>query len=319
MGRISPVLLLALALSGCGTGGVVLGTPGEYLFIANDQLVTPGERTWLRARLQGGDLLSDRPGHTVMFYRDGSLHGASVTDADGVARLHFTPSAKGDYVFEARVSPVGLTSPPGPVPSLLIACRPHDEPILVVDIDRTLVESGFVQVLFGEPEPLEDSARVMRRLAKEFTIVYLTHRPEYFDPVSRLWLCEHTYPAGPVLFADIKGFVKGSEEYKTATLAELSRRFTNIRIGIGDLITDVCAYHQAGASGYLILHPQLMEKMELLELSREVEQLPPSVQVVTSWREIERGIFDGDRFAPEEMAGLLRRQARAMDDDQNRP
>ena len=57
--------LALVLLAGCGAQTVLLGTSGGHLFVGYDQLVTPGEETVLEARLQSGDLLSDRPGHAV--------------------------------------------------------------------------------------------------------------------------------------------------------------------------------------------------------------------------------------------------------------
>ena len=303
--------LALVLLAGCGAQTVLLGTSGGHLFVGYDQLVTPGEETVLEARLQSGDLLSDRPGHAVRFLLDGRLYGITLTDREGMAQLPFTPQREMDYFFIATPTATGFWSDPPSAVDVLVACRRSDAPLLIVDIDRTLVESGFTQVLLGEPQPMPHSVPVMQRLAKEFCVVYLTHRPELFSPKSKLWLCRNGYPAGPVLLADVEGFIKGSSGFKSARLAELSEKFTNIRLGIGDLVTDVLAYRSVGAGGYLILHPHLLEPEELLDLARQVDELPQAIQVVTGWDEIEQGIFEGRRFPPGQMAARLRELARS--------
>jgi len=306
-------LLLPAAAVGCGAQPTLLGTRGTYLFVARDVLARPHEAVLLRAKLHGGDFLTAEPGYVVRFLRDGVLFKAAQTDAEGVARVTFTPSAAGDHVFRAALSPIGFAeAPPGPQ-DLLVACRPADAPLAVVDLDRTLVAGGFQEVLVGEPEPMAGSAEVMRRLARGHTIVYLTHRPDFFSLKSKRWLTEQGYPRGPVLLSSVPGFLRGSEAFKTEVIRELTRRFANLRVGIGDKISDALAYHRNGLRSVLILPmPTGEDPKPYQELAEELERLPAEIAVVTNWREVERAVFEGAAFPAERVGQRLEAEARRL-------
>ncbi len=301
-------LCLTLAAAGCGAQDLLLGAERGYLFTAFDTLALPGEEVPVRARLQGGDFLRDKEGVTVRFHRGGDLFAAAETDAEGVARVTFTPPSPGNYVFTAEVAPIGLEDLPPRPTEVLVACRPADAPMMVVDLDKTLVASGFETVLAGDPEPMPHSPEVMDRLAERYSVVYLTHRPEYFGPKSKSWLEDHGYPRGPMLLSTVRGFLKGSRDFKTAMIADLKKRFTAIQVGVGDKIGDALAYHDNGLASYLI--PPIPEgPKDLEERAKKIDALPEAIQVVTSWKDVERGITSGARFPPSAVAAELRARA----------
>jgi hypothetical protein len=111
-GRLVAIVFGVAILSGCGTQEVFLGTEGSMLLTTRDLLALPGEEVHLRARLQGGDLLQDRPGYVVRFSHQGRLFKAAETGEDGVASVSFTPHKAGDYPFLAEVAPAGLVLRP---------------------------------------------------------------------------------------------------------------------------------------------------------------------------------------------------------------
>ena len=307
-------LLLFVGLfsaGGCGAQGILLGTTGDQLFTTRDALALPGEEIALAAKLQGGDLLRAQPGYVVRFYRDGKLFKATETDGDGVARVSFTPPAEGDYVFTAEVAPAGLGEDLPPPRTLRVASRKAETPIAVVDLDKTVVASGFHTVLIGEASEMPDSPRVMHRIAKDRTIVYLTHRPDYFGPKSKGWLKDKGFPAGPVLMSNVEGFLRGSGEYKTAAIKALQKRFKRIEIGIGDKASDVAAYHANGLKGFLIIQiPTGDDPAEYTELADQIAALPAAVQVVTSWVQVEKALYSGVSYPPAEAEKTLRQLAR---------
>jgi hypothetical protein len=312
MRRTIAVLSLAgLLLGGCGTQRVLLGTEGSYFFVGYDQLTTPGGAAVLQTRLQAGDLLANQPGYTVKYFLGPDLYAAALTDQDGYARAPFTAESPGDYIFKAQPAPTGFSQTPPEPMDIFIASRPADTPLLIVDLDKTIVESGFRQVLFGQPKPMANSARVMQQLAKDYTVVYLTHRPEYFGPKSKQWLADNGYPRAPVLLSSLKGFASGSKQFKSTRLAEIHRQFTNIRIGVGDKISDAQVYQANGAQAYLIVQTQTLKApQEMLDLAADISTLPATVQVVSNWDQIERGVFDRQKFPPSAMVSLLQDQAR---------
>lgn len=314
MQRLPILVALALAVGGCGAQPYLLGTKGTYLFTARDALTRPGEPVELKARLQGGDFLQDRPGYVMLFSREGAPPLAAQTGEEGVAVVTWRPPAPGNYTFDVRVPPAGLSHELPEPQTLLIACRAADEPMAVVDLDRTLVATGFQTVLVGDPEPMAGSAEVMARLSREHTIVYLTHRPDYFTIKSKQWLRRHGYPRGPVLLSSISGFLAGSGEYKTRAVADLRKRFSALRIGIGDKPSDALAYHANELESVLIVQvPATKDPQAHLDLAATLRELPDDIHVVTDWGEVERALFGGASFPPGRIADRLDRKAEQLE------
>ncbi len=304
------LLLVLFVTCGCGSQSILFEGEGEYLFTAFDAIALPGERVELRARLQMGDLLESRGGCVVRFLRDGQLYKAAETADDGIAVVTFVPEKPGAYRFTAELSPNGFPDVPPPPQELLVACRKSDEPTIIVDLDKTLVASGFHLVLIGEPEPMPDSPKVMQRLAEKHSVIYLTHRPDCFGPKSKAWLGKHNYPTGPVLLSDIGGFFSGSAAFKTKAIRQLCSRFKNIQIGIGDKVSDAKSYHENGIRAFLILGvPQVATAEQLRTLAKSLETLPDQVQVVTSWSQIENVLFGNKSFPRSKMQRELEKKA----------
>ena len=145
--RLWPLGLLA-TLCGCGSQAQLLGAWGQYVFSAQDVLACPGQQVQLRSCLEGGDLLSDQPGYLVRYRLGPRVLAVAQTDEEGYATAEFTPRAVGDYHIVAEVVPMGFAPGTAPPPAdLLVSCRPADTPILVVDLDKTVVASDFRRVL----------------------------------------------------------------------------------------------------------------------------------------------------------------------------
>jgi len=301
---------LAALAGGCGTQGALLGSEGTYLLTATDVLAVPGEPVELRARLEGGDMLRPQPGCVVRFCRDGRLFRAAETDEDGVATVRFTPSAPGDVEIVADVSSAGMPDEPPKPQALTVTCREATAPMVIVDLDKTIVASGFHTVLIGDPKPMPASAGVLKKLARTHTIVYLTHRPDYFGAKSKQWLGANEYPTGPLLLSSISGFLKGSGAYKADVLRDLVRRFRNIKTGIGDKVSDAIAYHENGMRSFLIVRIPDSDKPEAFErLADSLGPLPPAVEVVTGWAEVERALFGKARFPAAKAIARLKKMA----------
>ncbi|MFW6066234.1 MAG: hypothetical protein ACOC9S_05385 [Planctomycetota bacterium] len=312
--RTLGLLVLSTAIVGCGTETYVLGTRDSYLFTARDALALPGEQVRLQARLQGGDFLLDMPGYVVRFARDGKLYRAAQTNDEGLATVTFTPPEPGDYLFVAETAPVGFSDSPPQPQELLVACREPDTPMAVVDLDKTLVADGFHSVLIGDPQPMPDSVEVMQRLASDHTIVYLTHRPDVFTNKSKSWLAEHGYPPGPVLLSSVSEFLKGSGAYKTEMLRELTSRFDEIRVGIGDKVSDAQAYYDTGLESICILPMPARDDPQQYEmLAEKVSTLPGEVHVVTDWGEVRGVLFDGLTFPPSRIVERLKSKAAELE------
>jgi len=314
MPRLLGLLVLVAGAAGCGAQPYLLGTRGSHLFTARDAIALTGQPVKLTARLQGGDFLLDLPGYVVRFHRDGRLFKAAQTDEEGVATVTFTPPAPGDYRFRAEVASTGFADEPPRPQELLVACRRPDAPLAVVDLDKTLVAGGFQTVLVGDPNPMPGSVEVMRRLARDHTIVYLTHRPDYFSNKSKGWLAGRGYPRGPVLLSSVSGFLKGSGAYKTEVLRRLRDRFSGLRVGIGDKVSDALAYHETGLKSILIVQmPAGEDPQDYTALASALGRLPQDVQAVTDWREVGRTLFERASFPAGRLIDRLERKARELE------
>ncbi len=311
---VLPLLLGLLFCSGCLRINRYLGADGNYLLKAYDVLALPGERVQLAARLQSGTLQRDLGARSIRILRNGWLVKTVTTDDEGYGLTHFTPKRPGNYVFSVEVEPIGLKStPPEPV-ELLVACRASDEPMVIVDVDKTLAHTKSWRFFTKNPEPMAGSVDVMRRLAKDYTIVYITHRPQQYAHHTKAWLLRHGYPTGPLLMPEVVDFARGSRRYKTRELTKLKSKFPNIRIGIGDKISDIQAYHNSGLKTFLILNDEdCDDPKDYLELAQELDRLPEDVQVVRNWSQIASVIYQGQLFPKSEAQAELRRKAQALE------
>ena len=314
-------LLLLLGLlfwAGCLRINRYLGADGDYLLKAYDVLTLPGEQVQLSARLQSGTIQRDLSGRSIRISRNGWLAKRVITDDEGFGTATFTPRRPGDYVFSIEAEPAGLVStPPEPV-ELLVACRSSAEPMVIVDLDKTLAYTKSWRFFSQNPDPMPGSVAVMRRLAKDYTVVYVTHRPQQYAHQTKMWLGRHGYPAGPLLMPEVVDFARGSRRYKTKELIKLKSKFPNIRIGIGDKISDTQAYHDSGLKSFLILQSQgCDDPKDYLELAQELDRLQEDVQVVCDWSQIESAIYRGKSFPKSAAQDELRGKAQALENIMN--
>jgi hypothetical protein len=308
------ILWLSTCAAGCGLEKLVLGTDSDYLFIGYDTLALPGEEVAVKVRLQSGGFLRDRAAVIVRFVCEGFLDCREVTDNEGFATTRFRPPSPGDYLVTATVEGDLLNPPPAAPATILVACRTADAPLAVVDLDKTLVASGFKTVLVGQPQPMPGSRDVMARLARDFTPVYLTHRVDYLGPKSQAWLKGQGYPRGPLLLADVRNLLESSGSFKSEVLQGLRQRFRGRAIGIGDKPSDAQAYAHNGLEALLLLTvPRKADAGDLRALARSLADLPEGVQVVTSWPEIERAVFDGQTHSRSQAQTTLRLRAESID------
>jgi hypothetical protein len=309
--RAAPLafLLLAASAGGCGLQDLVLGKQGQYFLNSYDSLALPGEEVAVTMRLFGGNPLHDIKNVPVVFSTDGRDFGLATTDSEGYATVLFTPTTPGDYLFTARVAEGAVSNPPPPI-EILVACRPSDTPILIVDLDKTLVASGFRQVLVGQPQPMPRSQAVMEDLAKDFTIIYLTHRLDYLGPKTRAWLCQEQYPRGPVLLATAREVMKQNRVYKTHAVGCLRERFSGRAVGVGDKISDAQAYAACEVEPILLVtvNPKA-DAWDLRRLADSLRSIPVKTQVVTDWDEVAAAIAGCAAYAPAQLQVTLRKRA----------
>ncbi len=303
-------------------GKVFLDAEHGVVFYAFDTLAYPGKPVQLVGRVQSARNLKGIEDVTIGFYSDKSLIGQGRTDGNGYAAVEWTPPTAGDHRFSARIVEV-----PGedyeelllvrPVP-LLVAARDKDTQFVIIDLDHTLVESGFFRVLTFGATPMPNSQEVTRRIAKRYSIIYLTHRPDLLTRKSKAWLTRHEYPPGPLLVSQLKDAFADSGKFKTAKLTALRKSFPNVRIGIGDKISDAQGYVDNSLTAYLIPHYKDKPK-DMRKRAREIERLRGRgrCNVVGNWEQIEAGIFLGTKFPAKPFAQALRRRADYLEGQEN--
>ena len=304
-------------------GQVFLAAEGGVLFYSFDTLAYPGEPVDLAARAQLLKRMKGIEGVTVSFLDGDKLLGCAHTDASGLAKLAWTPPRPGDYKLTAAIAslPEGvdeaiLKLSPAP---LLAAARAKDTEFVVIDLDHTVVDSSFFHVLLGNPTPMANSVEVTKRIAKSYSIIYLTHRPDLLTQKSKAWLDRHGYPTGPLLVSELTDAFGDSGKFKTAKLKAVKKSYPNVKFGIGDKLSDAQAYVDNGLTAYLI--PHYKEKPEdMSEMARDIRKLRgrDRLNVVDGWREIEMGVFKGRSYKPSTYVGRLERRAKQLAREEQR-
>jgi len=292
--------------AGCGMQDRMLAASGGLLLQGFDSLAYPGQTVTISARLQGGDYLKGMEGYLVGFYRLDHKIGDVRTDQDGLAEMAYTPPSPGNHVILARLEDPDIRKFAIEAVEIVVAAHSRTDPMVVVDLDQTLVASGFGEVLAGKAEPMPQSGRVMHRLAESNTVIYLTHRPDIFTEQSKRWLRKYNYPTGPVLTSTLSEFFKGSGPFKSAAIADLKKVFPGIATGIGDKPSDAQAYVANGMKAVLIIHPDAMKTPGAIRRwIRDLGGVPEGVEVVESWTMVEKALFEGRRFSASEALGRL--------------
>jgi hypothetical protein len=122
-------------------------------------------------------------------------------------------------------------------------------------------------------------------------------------------------PPGALLVRKMAQACGDSGEYKTARLAELKESFHNLKIGIGDKVSDAQACLENGLETYLIPHYDDDDPEDLRDMARETPLLTVCgpVQVVGNWGQIEQGIFAGKKYPAKRFAQWLDEQAKLFD------
>ena len=216
---------------------------------AEDLLALPGSRIRLVARVE----------RYVIRYVDPAVRGATVEFFDGETRLGSSiTDTRGFAVLETDSGPIGRrrfrVKTPRAEEALVVDVLPADAPILAVDIDHTLADISTLRFAFTtnhKTRPLPDAVDILRRLAKRFSIVYLTARDHSFLGKTRDWLRLQGLPDGPVMCRRRRFWSQRSYSHKLERLSELKRTH-RLAAGVGDLPTDAKAYLASGMAAYLM-------------------------------------------------------------------
>ncbi len=306
--------------SGSGTmsGGIigdVLGRMPPALGAA-DGLLKPGETAEIKIVLGRGLGSVQYRGYAdeTVIVRDahsGDEVYRGQTDDDGRLTFRRRFPHVGNYFFEARAA--DEVDGAEVKPALFgIYVRQADAPFVVSDIDKTLVESGFARVLLGMAEPFDNAENVLQRLVdeREWSVIYLTQRPDYLEPLSKNWLRKHGFPPGPVVPTNLETLIQGSGRFKTGAVRDLKERFPNIKLAIGDKYSDSKAYTSNDVKSILIPPVDWDEDDSEYwdEQIQQLQQVEDEVEVVQDWHEIEQAIFGNKRYPPRNMLNMMRQQ-----------
>lgn len=243
---------------------MILGMPAcaKPLLFVQDAVVGPDHRTRLVAHLARETIFGvpkDIEHAPVSFHAGDRALGVADTGENGTAMLECTLPDGEINTIEARakISRTELRA------EAAVHVWREDRIILVVDIDDTISQTDVDDLLFDEQDddsrPLKHSPRVVRRLAEDYQILYLTARPSFLLDKTRQWLSDNDFPNAPVLVSYQKRDLLRQGAYKYRALADLQKTWPLVMIGIGDRTTDAEAY---GASGMLclIVNPNKKDK-----------------------------------------------------------
>ena len=300
---------------GCGWVYRMLGTENGYLLQADDVLALPGEQVILRARLKTGWWLGEVGDRPVTFILEGKPFANVKTDDEGWAEVAFRPQAPRDYVFTIEAAPDRSGEKPQAT-DLLAACRSADAPILVTDVDNTVVvsesKSGFVK---NRTPPVPHAAEALTRLARHYTVVYVTFRPEPLTFRSKKWLEENGFPRGLVFLSRFKKIAENREQFKQDRIQDLRRKFHRVEVGIGNADTDMHAYLENAMRAIAIVHLTRPDDPKYLrQRAKRLELMPDAAEAYLDWRQIGEAILKGTRTPKRTVQDELNRRA-----DQLRP
>lgn len=282
-------------------------------FYADDVLTLPGKNVPLVAHCD----IEDSENKTIKVeYRLGKdLLGTVTTPEDSTTTINWQPPKPGIYLINVSVSYTEKKTllPKMRAVPLTVCVAKKNAPMMIVDLDHTVVGSGFFSVMMRMAKPMPEAAAVMTRLSKKITVIYLTHRPAALTNLSKNWLINYNFPAGPLLTNQDNKFSSG--DYKGQRMKELRHEFNNIQIGIGDKDSDVQAYRVNNMRAFWII--KYKDKRKSVE--KIVKTISPyrgdrGIEVVFDWEQIEQSI-DGQRSF---RVGLVEKQLKARAEELRR-
>ncbi len=253
------------------------GGCGRILLTADDAVMRPDGKVRLRAYLERKTSKFSRDSiesHAVRFMVNGRLVGQGRTDDDGLATFLYAigDQSAGSFTAETEIDGQTLRDQ-----RPIFRLKP-DRIGIIVDIDGTVSRTDSFDVVASKQgrksRPIDQSPRVVRKLAATYNIAFLTARPRFLLAKTRRWINEHGYPDVPLYIAPGLRKAMDPEQFKRDTLAMAQQGFPNLLIGIGDKKSDSHAY---GANGMLTLivgqepdedfgnHALLLQNWEMLD------------------------------------------------------
>src|SRR5262245_60600645 len=139
--------------------------------------------------------------------------------------------------------------------------RSPERPVLIVDIDDTIVRRGggssirlWAHVGYRGDRPLEGAPQALRLLAGRWNLIFLTARDDSLRNPTLDWLGSHGFPQAPVVFSDSYLYgEKSRADFKQGAIRRLLEKGFKPGWGIGDKASDMVAYRENGLRTILIL------------------------------------------------------------------
>jgi hypothetical protein len=254
------------------------------LLIAYDQLVRPGKKILVKAKLVSqGLMFRNRPvgGERIEFLIDGKSAGIGLTGGDGVAVKEIGPLPPGEHPVTLRLKSTQYTVPE--VQALLAVWEP-EPPVLVLNLAAAVEEKeGRGQSLLEphiEMVSRPDAIRVLKIMAREYNLLFFTDKEETRLAEIRTWLASQKFPSAPLLAWK---FGPGPATHELVLDEELqalhSAGWTNLKVGIGATALDA--------------EPFLSIGLKTIILADETENgmdMPAGTIKATDWKKMEQAI-----------------------------
>lgn len=251
---LSPLLTVFSAASLTGCGGAHLLARGF------DAVTAPGVPVRVRAKFEraGVDVRRAR----VVFTVEGRAI-TDLTDIDGVGQATVRLPKVGVYDVRATLPEHERSDAHA---RLFVTSRP----VVVVDIDGTLSAAGLLSAAIkgDRAKTFPGAPELLRDIAKQYQIVYLSARDDAFNLKTRAFLSLHAFPTGPVLFndwglrtAEERAQLRASRhgEFKLKAIQQLQAHGLKVVFGIGDAETDDEAYRAAKIRSFIHSQGDLTE------------------------------------------------------------
>ncbi|MBY0371340.1 hypothetical protein K2X33_11680, partial [bacterium] len=197
----------------------------------------------------------------LTFSLGGKVLGSARTDwTEGTAFFSIPAPEVGMHLVSVTLDADSRYT--APVAELVLVVCERDQPLLITDVDHTLADASGTDVLFKKPQDIPVVAGapdVLARLSQRYQVVYLTARDDSMMNRTKEWLAVARLPKAPALFWDIT--LSGQPplshtKYKTQAVGRLAKEFSNLALGVGDLVGDAEAYLANGIPAYIVLDRQ---------------------------------------------------------------
>lgn len=215
------------------------------------------------------------PDVPVEFYRDGDLLGSALTDDRGCATIDCDGPAKPWRYCALAALPDGDLEAQGVVWHL-----PADRPVVVIDMDETLLQSRYLSMLFWIQDPSPPMAyaqEAVTAMSRDYQIIYISTRARLFRDMTRAWLEKHDFPPAPIVHACDFSAVFDQRQAKVEMVRSLKQRGVRIVAGVGDKELDEFAYDANGIPA-IIIRPGYRPKHEGTIALPDWADVPASLQ-----------------------------------------